>query len=47
MTPAQATQLVADHKAYGVAGLKVDFFLNDSQAVQKWYQSIGDAAGAN
>jgi len=46
-TPAQATQLVADHKAYGVAGLKVDFFLNDSQAVQRWYQSIGDAAGAN
>jgi len=34
-----------DHAAYGVAGLKVDFFLNDSQAVQQWYQSIGDAAG--
>jgi alpha-glucosidase len=46
-TAAQATQLVVDHKAYGVAGLKVDFFLNDSQAVQRWYQSIGDAAGAN
>ena len=45
-TPAAATKLVTDHKAYGVDGLKVDFFLNDSQAVQKWYQSIGDAAGA-
>ncbi|GGR98591.1 hypothetical protein GCM10010169_48960 [Micromonospora fulviviridis] len=45
-TPAAATKLVTDHKAYGVDGLKVDFFLSDSQAVQQWYQSIGDAAGA-
>lgn len=44
-TPAQADALVAEHKAYGVAGLKVDFFLNDSQEVMGWYQSIGDAAG--
>ncbi|MGD8167214.1 glycoside hydrolase family 97 catalytic domain-containing protein [Herbiconiux sp. P16] len=46
-TPAQANQLVVDHKAYGVAGLKVDFFLSDAQSKQQWYQSIGDAAGAN
>jgi len=44
-TPAQADALMAEHKAYGVAGLKVDFFLSDSQEVQRWYQSIGDAAG--
>ena len=44
-TPALADQLMEDHAAYGVAGLKVDFFLNDSQAVQKWYQAIGDSAG--
>lgn len=45
-TPAEATQLVTDHKAYGVDGLKVDFFLSDSQQTQQTYQSIGDAAGA-
>lgn len=45
-TPTAATNLVTSHKAYGVDGLKVDFFLSDSQAVQQWYQSIGDAAGA-
>lgn len=44
-TPAQADALVAEHKAYGVVGLKVDFFLDDSQEVMGWYQSIGDAAG--
>jgi alpha-glucosidase len=44
-TPAMADALMAEHAAYGVAGLKVDFFLSDSQAVQQWYQSIGDAAG--
>ncbi|SDD75031.1 glycoside hydrolase family 97 N-terminal domain-containing protein [Glycomyces harbinensis] len=44
-TPELADALAAEHKAYGVAGLKVDFFLNDSQEVQEWYQSIGDAAG--
>ncbi|MBB5791336.1 glycoside hydrolase family 97 catalytic domain-containing protein [Jiangella mangrovi] len=44
-TPAQADALVSEHKAYGVVGLKVDFFLNDSQEVMGWYQSIGDAAG--
>ncbi|MEU6860707.1 glycoside hydrolase family 97 N-terminal domain-containing protein [Glycomyces sp. NPDC046736] len=44
-TPELADALAAEHKAYGVAGLKVDFFLNDSQEVQQWYQSIGDAAG--
>lgn len=46
-TPELAESLAAEHKAYGVAGLKVDFFLNDSQEVQEWYQSIGDAAGDN
>lgn len=46
-TPAEADDLMAEHAAYGVAGLKVDFFLNDSQEVQQWYQSIGDAAGAH
>ncbi|GAA2286997.1 hypothetical protein GCM10009853_047810 [Glycomyces scopariae] len=46
-TPELAGPLAAEHKAYGVAGLKVDFFLNDSQEVQEWYQSIGDAAGEN
>ena len=46
-TPADADALMAEHASYGVAGLKVDFFLNDSQAVQQWYQSIGDAAGAH
>ncbi|APZ33378.1 hypothetical protein BOH66_03110 [Microbacterium aurum] len=45
-TPAAATKLVNDHKAYGVDGLKVDFFLSDSQQTQQTYQSIGDAAGA-
>lgn len=45
-TPAAATKLVTDHKAYGVDGLKVDFFLSDSQQTQETYQSIGDAAGA-
>lgn len=44
-TPAEADELMEEHAAYGVAGLKVDFFLNDSQDVQQWYQSIGDAAG--
>ncbi|WP_035698510.1 glycoside hydrolase family 97 catalytic domain-containing protein, partial [Glycomyces tenuis] len=43
--PELAGPLVAEHKAYGVAGLKVDFFLDDSQEVQQWYQSIGEAAG--
>lgn len=46
-TPAEADDLMAEHAGYGVAGLKVDFFLNDSQEVQQWYQSIGDAAGAH
>jgi alpha-glucosidase len=46
-TPAQADTLMAQHAAYGVAGLKVDFFLNDSQAVQGWYQAIGDSAGTH
>lgn len=45
-TPAAATKLVTDHKAYGIDGLKVDFFLSDSQQTQQTYQSIGDAAGA-
>lgn len=44
-TPAEADDLMAEHAGYGIAGLKVDFFLSDSQDVQEWYQSIGDAAG--
>jgi alpha-glucosidase len=46
-TPALANALMAQHAAYGVAGLKVDFFLSDSQAVQAWYQAIGDSAGSH
>lgn len=44
-TPAEADTLMEEHADYGIDGLKVDFFLNDSQEVQQWYQSIGDAAG--
>lgn len=44
-TPADADDLMEEHAGYGIDGLKVDFFLNDSQEVQQWYQSIGDAAG--
>jgi len=44
-TPAEADDLMEEHAGYGIDGLKVDFFLNDSQEVQEWYQSIGDAAG--
>ncbi|MGS2645527.1 glycoside hydrolase family 97 catalytic domain-containing protein [Streptosporangium sp. LJ11] len=45
--PAVADALMAEHKDYGVKGLKVDFFLRDSREAMGWYQSIGKAAGDN
>ncbi|MFC5835097.1 glycoside hydrolase family 97 catalytic domain-containing protein [Nonomuraea insulae] len=42
--PADAEALMAEHKTYGIDGLKVDFFLSDSQKSMSWYQSIGQAA---
>ncbi|MFI7453846.1 glycoside hydrolase family 97 catalytic domain-containing protein [Nonomuraea sp. NPDC049714] len=43
--PAVADALMAEHKGYGIKGLKVDFFLKDSLEAMGWYQSIGKAAG--
>ncbi|MFB4283757.1 glycoside hydrolase family 97 catalytic domain-containing protein [Nonomuraea sp. MTCD27] len=42
--PADAEALMAEHKGYGIDGLKVDFFLSDSQKSMGWYQSIGQSA---
>ncbi|WP_371782306.1 glycoside hydrolase family 97 catalytic domain-containing protein [Streptosporangium subroseum] len=42
--PAAAEALMAEHKGYGIDGLKVDFFLSDSKESMGWYQSIGQAA---
>lgn len=44
-TPELAGPLAEAHSDYGVAGLKVDFFLSDSQEVQGWYQAVAEAAG--
>lgn len=43
-TPEKAEAWASRLAAAGVSGLKVDFFLNDSQAVTRWYSVIADAA---
>jgi alpha-glucosidase len=46
-TPSTADAEMQLLKSYGVVGLKVDFFLKDSQAVIGWYQTIAEAAQRN